>query len=77
MIEILGVKLTYEAIGFILAFVASEVIGASKLKENSIAQLAKSLIDTLKPARTEDEKVEEVRKASEVLAESLKRLGDD
>ena len=77
MIEILGVKLTYEAIGFILAFVASEVIGASKLKENSLAQLVKSLIDSAKPARTEDEKVEEVRKASEVLAESLKRLGDD
>ncbi len=77
MIEILGVKLTYEAIGFILAFVASEVIGASKLKENSVAQLAKSLIDTLKPGRKEDEKVEEVRRASELLAETLKRLGDD
>ena len=58
MIEILGVKLTYEAIGFIAAFIASEAIGASKLKENSIAQLLKSLIDSLKPNRKEDEKVE-------------------
>ena len=77
MIEILGVKLTYEALGFIAAFIASEVIGASKLKENSVAQLAKSLIDTLKPSRKEDEKVTEVRKAAGLLAETLKRLGDD
>lgn len=77
MIEILGVKLTYEALGFIAAFIASEVIGASKLKENSVAQLAKSLIDTLKPSRKEDEKVAEIRKAANLLAETLKRLGDD
>jgi len=76
MIEILGVKLSLEAIGFILAFVASEVIAASPLKENSIAQLAKSLIDTLKPARKEDEKVAEVKKAAVLLAETLRRLED-
>lgn len=77
MIEILGVKLTYEALAFIGAFVASEVIGVSKLKENSIAQLVKSLIDTFKPSRQEDEKVAEVRKAAELLAATLRQLGDD
>lgn len=77
MIEILGVKLSIEAVGFILAFVASEVIAASPLKENSVAQLAKSLIDTLKPSRKEDEKVTEVKKAAVLLAETLRRLGDD
>jgi hypothetical protein len=76
MIEILGVKLTYEAIGFLVAFVASEVIGASKLKENSVAQLAKSLIDTFRPARKEDEKVVAVRKATEAVLEALKTLDD-
>ena len=76
MIEILGVKLSLEAIGFIVAFVASEVIASSPLKENSIAQLAKSLIDTLKPARKEDEKVAEVKKAAVLLAETLRRLED-
>ena len=76
MIEILGVKLGYEAIGFILAFVASEVIGTSRLKENSVAQLVKSLIDTLKPSRKEDEKVAEVRKAAELLAQTLRQLGE-
>ena len=74
MIEILGVKLSLEAIAFIAAFVASEVIAASPLKENSLAQLVKSLIDTLKPARKEDEKVSEVKKAAVLLAETLRRL---
>jgi hypothetical protein len=76
MIEILGVKLTYEAIGFLVAFVVSEVIGASKLKENSVAQLAKSLIDTFRPSRKEDEKVVAVREAAEVVLQSLKNLDD-
>ena len=74
--EILGITIAYETLGFILAFAASEVIGSSKLKENSVAQLAKSLIDTLKPSRKEDEKVAEVRKAAELLARTLRELGD-
>tara|TARA_R110001592_G_scaffold176077_1_gene415505 strand:- start:2296 stop:2526 length:231 start_codon:yes stop_codon:yes gene_type:complete len=75
MIEILGVKLTFETIGFLAAFVASEVIGCSNLKENSVAALAKNLIDTLKPARKEDEKVEAIRKRLEEVAAELKSLG--
>ncbi len=77
MIEILGVSIAWETIGFVLAFVASEVIGASKLKENSVAQLGKSLVDTLKPSRQEDEKVTEVRKAAQLLARTLRELGDE
>ena len=77
MIEILGVKLSYEALAFVAAFVASEVIGESKLKENSVAALVKSFIDTLKPSRKEDEKVAEVKKAAALLAQTLRELGDD
>lgn len=76
MIEILGVKLSYEALAFIAAFITSEVIGESKLKENSVAALVKSLIDTLKPARKEDEKVAELRARVEGLLDELKGLGD-
>lgn len=76
MVEILGVKLSMEALGFLAAFVASEVIGSSKLKENSVAQMIKTLIDNLKPMRKEDEKVAEVRKAAELLRETLRRIGD-
>ena len=77
MIEVFGVKITIEALGFLAAFVASEVIGSSKLKENSVAALAKSLIDTLKPARKEDEKVAEIRKAAELLRETLRSVGEE
>ena len=76
MIEILGVKLSYEALAFVAAFITSEVIGESKLKENSVAALIKSLIDTLKPSRKEDEKVGEVKKAAALLAQTLRELGD-
>lgn len=76
MIEILGVKLTYEAVGFLTAFILSEVIAASKLKENSVAQLVKTLIDTFRPARKEDEKVVALRQAAEAVAAAAKALDD-
>ena len=75
MIEILGVSIAWETLGFVAAFVASEVIGTSKLKENSLAALVKGLIDNLKPTRREDEKVESIRKKLESVANELKSLG--
>ena len=76
MIEIAGVTLAYETLAWVLAFVASEVIGMTKLKENSIAQVVKGFIDRAKPARKEDEKVEEVKRAASLLAEALRRVED-
>lgn len=76
MIELFGVKLTYEAIGFIFAFTASEVIGMSKLKQNSVLQLLKTLIDSLRFSRGEDEKVAAVRAAAQRLVDSLQKLDD-
>ena len=76
MIEIAGITIAYETLAWIAAFIASEVIGASKLKENSVAQLAKGLIDRARPVRREDEKVAEVKKAALLLQETLRRLPD-
>lgn len=76
MIEIAGFSIAYETLGWIIAFVASEIIGTSNLKENSVAAMAKGLIDRAKPVRREDEKVAEVRKAVELLKETLRRLPD-
>lgn len=76
MIEILGVSIAWESIGFLIAFVASEVIGETKLKENSVAALVKSLVDTLKPARKEDEKVAEIKRRLEELSDELRQLGE-
>ena len=75
MIEILGISIAWETIGFVAAFVASEVIGTSKLKENSVAALVKGLIDNLKPMRREDEKVEAIKAKLEAVAAELKSLG--
>jgi hypothetical protein len=75
MIEIFGVAVAWETLGFVAAFVASEVIGASKLKENSLAALVKGLIDNLRPMRREDEKVASIRKKLESVANELKSLG--
>jgi uncharacterized alkaline shock family protein YloU len=75
MIEILGITIAWETLGFIAAFAASEVIGTSKLKENSVAALVKSLIDNLKPMRREDEKVAAISARIEALIKELKSLG--
>jgi hypothetical protein len=75
MIEILGIKLTYEALGFLAAFVVSEVIGASKLKNNSLAGLLKSIIDGQKPFRQEDEKVEAIKARVAALYQEIESLG--
>ena len=75
MIEILGIKLSYEALGFLVAFVVSEVIGASKLKNNSIAGLLKTIIDGQKPFRKEDEKVEAIKARVAALYQEIESLG--
>lgn len=76
MIEIFGVKLGLEAVIFVVAFTASEVIGESKLKESSVFGLVKSLIDSLKDSRTEDEKVAAVKAEASELVDALKKLGE-
>ena len=75
MIEILGIKLTYETLGFLVAFVLSEVVGASKLKNNSVAGLLKSIIDGQKPFRKEDEKVEAVKAKLVALYQEIEEIG--
>jgi hypothetical protein len=39
MITILGIKVSYEALAFFALFIGSEIIGNSKLKENSVVQV--------------------------------------
>ena len=75
MIEILGVKIGYEALIFFAAFAASEIIGESKLKENSILGLVKRLIDSLKSVRTEDEKVEAIKEKVVAVVDEVQTIG--
>ena len=61
MLTIFGLKVSYEALAFFALFIGSEVIGASKLKDNSIVQVILRVVEALKPHRTEDDKIQKIK----------------
>lgn len=61
MLTFLGIKVSYETLAFLALFLASEVVGNSKLKENSIVQLLLNAVNSLKPFRTEDDKIAKIK----------------
>ena len=61
MLTILGLKVSYETLLFFALFLGSEVIGASKLKDNSIVQVVLSLVSYLKVVRKEDDKIQKLK----------------
>ena len=61
MLTFLGIKVTYETLVFMGLFLASEVIGASKLKDNGVVQLILSGINALKPLRKEDDQIQRIK----------------
>jgi hypothetical protein len=61
MLTILGLKVSYETLVFLGLFVASEVIGNSKLKSNSVVQIILAGINALKPLRKEDDKLQQLK----------------
>jgi len=65
MLTILGIKVTYETLIFLGLFLGSELIGASKLKDNSVVQLILSGINALKPLRREDDQIDKIKKIFE------------
>jgi hypothetical protein len=61
MITILGIKVSYEALAFFVLFISSEIIGASKLRQNTVVQTILRGIEAIKPHRTEDDKIQRVK----------------
>jgi len=61
MITIFGIKLTYEAAIFFGLFIASEVIGLSKYRSNSVVQVLLKVVTLLKPLRSEDDRIQKVK----------------
>ena len=61
MLTFLGLKVSYETLAFLALFIASEVVGNSKLKANSIVQLFVNAVNSLKPFRSEDDKIQKVK----------------
>lgn len=75
MIELLGIKVAYETLAFVALFAASEIVALTPLKANSIIQLLQGLVATVKPVRTEDEKVAAVKAAVEGVKAAVEALG--
>jgi len=61
MITIFGLKLTYEAAVFFALFLASELIGISKFKSNSVVQVFLKVVDLMRPLRSEDDKIKRIK----------------
>jgi len=61
MITIFGLKLTYEAAVFFALFLASEFLGVSKFKSNSVVQIFLKVVDLMRPLRSEDDKIKKVK----------------
>lgn len=61
MLTILGLKVSWETILFFALFIGSEVVGNSKLKQNSIVQLILTGVNALKPYRKEDDQIQKLK----------------
>lgn len=61
MLTILGLKVSWETLLFFALFLGSEVIGNSKLKQNSIVQLILTGVNALKPYRKEDDQLQKLK----------------
>ena len=63
MLTFLGIKVSYETLAFLALFLGSEIVAASKLKENSLVQLLLNAVNSLKPLRSEDDKIAKIKDA--------------
>ena len=61
MLTILGLKVSYETLAFFALFIGSEVVGASKLKSNGVVQLILNAVESLKPFRSKDDKIQKIK----------------
>lgn len=61
MITLFGLKLSYEAAIFFGLFIASEIIGVSKYRSNSLVQVFLKVVQLLKPLRSEDDKLRRIK----------------
>ena len=61
MITFLGITMSYEAVAFLLLFLASEILAVSPWKDNSLVQFILRMALMVKPMRREDEKLQRIR----------------
>ena len=61
MITFFGLKLSYEAAIFFCLFIASEIVGLSKYRSNSVVQVFLKVVDLMRPMRQEDDKIKRIK----------------
>lgn len=60
MIEFMGIKMSVEALVFLLLFLADEILTLLPIPDNGFVDLFKRVVTILRPIRTEDDKIEQV-----------------
>jgi hypothetical protein len=63
MLTFLGIKISYESLAYLSLFLGSEAVGMSKLKSNSLVQVALSFVSFLKLTRKEDDTLKKIKDA--------------
>jgi hypothetical protein len=63
MLTFLGLKVSYESLAYLSLFIGSEAVGVSKLKSNSLVQVALSFVSFLKLTRKEDDTLKKIKDA--------------
>jgi hypothetical protein len=62
MLTILGAKVSYDAAGWFVLFLASEYLGSNpRLKSNSVVQAVVSAVNSFKFIRKEDDRIRRVK----------------
>jgi hypothetical protein len=74
MIEILGIKLSYEAAAFLVLFLVDELIPFLPVKGNNFVQVAQGIIGQLKLFRKEDDAIRALKVKIEEIQKEISRL---
>jgi nucleoside diphosphate kinase len=74
MIEILGIKLSFEAAAFLVLFLVDEIIPYTPLKGNNIIQVLQGLVGAIKPTRKEDDVVRALKAKVQAVQDELNKL---
>jgi hypothetical protein len=74
MIEIIGVKLSYEAVAFLGLFIFDELVPYLPIKGNNIVQVIQGLTQQVKIFRKEDDAVRAVKAKLAEIQKEVSRL---
>jgi hypothetical protein len=74
MIEILGIKLSYEAAAFLVLFIFDELVPYLPIKGNNIIQVIQGVTKQLKIFRKEDDAIRAVKAKLAEMQKEVERL---